>query len=126
MKRWLLVLLLLSLPAFADDSLPDTQQEARAVAIGEELRCVVCQSESINESQADMARDLRILVREKIGEGWSDQQIMDFAKSRYGDFILLKPPVQANTYVLWALPLLFLAMAAFVVKALFARKKNKT
>jgi cytochrome c-type biogenesis protein CcmH len=125
MKRWFLVLAFLSLPAFADDSLLDPKQEARAVLIGEELRCVVCQSESINSSQADMARDMRLLVRDKIMQGWSDQQILDFAQARYGDFILLKPPIQANTYILWALPFLFLVVAFCIVKALFARKTYK-
>jgi len=126
MRLWLCVFLLLSCAALADDGLADPKLEARALALGEELRCVVCQSESINSSQADMARDMRLLVREKISEGWSDRKILDFAQARYGDFILLKPPVQTNTYVLWALPLLFLMIAGFIVKALFARKKNKT
>ena len=119
-----LFLVLLALPALADDALPDAGQEARAAAIGEQLRCVVCQSESINDSQADMARDMRLLVRDKITEGWSDQQILDFARARYGDFILLKPPVQMNTYALWGLPLVFLAIAGGLVSLLFRKRKE--
>jgi len=126
MKIWLLAFLLCTLPAFADDALPNPQEEARAVAVGEELRCVVCQSESINDSQADMARDMRLLVREKIHQGWSDQQIFDFARARYGDFILLRPPVQTNTYMLWALPILFLTFAGCLILPLFRKRKEKT
>jgi len=123
-----LVLLLLTLPALADaygKALADPAAEARAVAIGDQLRCVVCQSESINDSQASMARDLRQLVREKIEDGWSDQQILDFARARYGDFILLKPPVQTNTSLLWLSPMLFAIMAGGVGVAYFRRTPKK-
>ncbi len=120
----LLLLLLFSLPAWAQETLPDPQQEARAVTLGEELRCVVCQSESINDSQADMARDMRLLVREKISQGWTDQQILTFARTRYGDFILLKPPLQSNTYLLWGLPLLFLGVAGVMIWPLFRKRKE--
>jgi len=122
----LLSLFLLSGAALAQDALTDPAQETRAVTLGEELRCVVCQSESINESQADMARDMRVLVREKITQGWSDQQILDFVQARYGDFILLNPPVQTNTYLLWSLPILFLGIAGALAAALFRKRKEMT
>jgi len=107
------------------EPLPDAVLEARAIAIGDEVRCVVCQSSSINDSQADMAADLRKLVREKIAMGWSDPQILDFLRVRYGDFILLKPPIQPNTYLLWILPALFLAMGSFYVWAFLAQGHRK-
>jgi cytochrome c-type biogenesis protein CcmH len=125
MRLWVALLLLTLLPftSFADDTLADRAQEERAVRLGEEIRCVVCQSESINDSQADMARDMRLLVRDKIRDGWSDQQILTFARDRYGDFILLRPPVQVNTYLLWAFPLLILVAAGGTIWSFF--KKNK-
>ena len=125
MRKYLpFLVLLISLAASAatDEALGDPHQEARAHALGEELRCVVCQSESINDSQADMARDMRLLVREKIHQGWSDQQILDFARARYGDFILLKPPMQGNTYLLWGLPLLILGIGGLVAYSLLKRR----
>ena len=109
----------------AEQPLPDPAQEARAVAIGNEVRCVVCQSESINDSQADMARDLRQLVRDKISAGWNDRQIFDFIRARYGDFILLRPPFQPNTFMLWLSPVLFFGIAAGCVLALLKRRAKK-
>lgn len=105
-----LLLLFISLPAWAithpDERLPDPAQESRALALTKNLRCVVCQNESIEESRADMARDLRILVRQQIKDGKTDAQITEFLHSKYGDFIFLKPPVTPRTYILWAMPLL--------------------
>jgi cytochrome c-type biogenesis protein CcmH len=128
MKVGFLFFLFLICPllATADEVVLDPQQEARAILLGSELRCVVCQSESINDSQADMARDMRLLVRDKIKQGWTDQEILDFVRARYGDFILLKPPFQANTYLLWALPSLLFAGAAGLVLDLFWKKKKTT
>jgi cytochrome c-type biogenesis protein CcmH len=125
MKIALLALLLLTAPAFAQDALPDLAQEQRAQHLGEEIRCVVCQSENINDSQADMARDMRLLVREKIKEGQSDVQITDFLRTRYGDFILLKPPVQKNTALLWAAPILFLVIGAGLAVQLLKRRNRQ-
>ena len=122
----LICLLLIALPVFAatgGGALADPAAEARAMAIGDRLRCVVCQSESINDSQASMASDLRLLVREKIQAGWSDQQIIDYARSRYGDFILLSPPLQANTSLLWLSPLLFAVLAVLAGAAFFRRRQ---
>ena len=118
--------LLLSFSAVAvDQPLADPAQEARALTLGNELRCTVCQSESINDSRADMARDLRRMVRDKIAAGWTDQQIIDYARTRYGDFILLRPPFQPNTWLLWISPLLFVSIAGFCVVALIRRTSKK-
>jgi cytochrome c-type biogenesis protein CcmH len=107
------LLLLLSGPALAvgnpADMLPDPAQEARAREIGRELRCLVCQNESIEDSNADLARDLRLLVRERITAGDSDAQVIGFLRERYGDFVLLRPPFNAGTAALWFSPALVLA-----------------
>jgi cytochrome c-type biogenesis protein CcmH len=106
-----------------DVMLENPAEEARAEALFGDLRCVVCQSESIKDSQAGMAHDLRQLVREKVHEGRSDAQILNFARQRYGDFILLKPPFQANTWLLWLSPLVFVCIAGSVAW-LFFRKRG--
>ena len=125
----LTIILVLLIPLVAqattDPPLTDPAQEARAVTLGDELRCTVCQSESINASQADMARDLRRMVRDKITAGWSDPQIIDYARTRYGDFILLKPPFQPNTYLLWLSPLVFVSIAGLCVFVLFRRSLKR-
>jgi len=84
-----------------DEIMPDPKLEARARALSAELRCMVCQNESIDESHADLARDLRLLVRERLQAGDSDDQIRAFLVRRYGDFILLKPPFKLETWLLW-------------------------
>jgi cytochrome c-type biogenesis protein CcmH len=88
----------------APDTLSDPAQEARARALQKELRCLVCQGESIDESRAPLAADLRRLVREHIARGESDDQIKAYLVARYGDFILMKPPFEADTYALWLAP----------------------
>lgn len=113
----LVVLLCVSLPAFAvqpDEVLPDAAMEARARVISKQLRCLVCQGEDIDESAAGLARDLRLLVRERLTAGDSDQQVLDFVQSRYGDYVLMKPPVTPRTWVLWLTPALML-LGGFVV-----------
>ena len=85
-------------------TLPDPKQEARARALQKEFRCLVCQGESIDESNAPLAADLRRLIRERIARGDSDAQIERFLVSRYGDFILMKPPFEAQTWLLWLAP----------------------
>lgn len=113
MIRALCLLLLLSGPALAvgnpSDMLPDPAQEARAREIGRELRCLVCQNESIEDSNADLARDLRLLVRERIRAGDTNDQVIGFLRARYGDFVLLRPPLTAATAALWFSPVLVLA-----------------
>ena len=103
-RALLLLLLALAAPAAAlqpDEILPDAAQEARARAITRELRCVVCQAESIDDSHADIARDLRLLVRERIVAGDSDQQVRDFVVARYGEFVLFRPPFNGRNAALW-------------------------
>ncbi|MBY0428289.1 MAG: cytochrome c-type biogenesis protein CcmH [Alphaproteobacteria bacterium] len=108
-----MVMLLLSFPAYAIDAgeqLADPVLEARAVALGDQLRCVVCQSESINDSPAGIAKDLRSLVREKLKAGLGDAQILEFVHARYGDYVLLNPPVKNGTLALWLGPWVFLGI----------------
>ncbi|MBR0713643.1 cytochrome c-type biogenesis protein [Bradyrhizobium liaoningense] len=92
-----------------DEVLPDTKLEARARAISGGLRCLVCQNESIDDSKAELARDLRLLVRERLKLGESDEQVRAFLVKRYGNFILLKPPLNLETAFLWGMPALMLA-----------------
>ncbi|MBR0914943.1 cytochrome c-type biogenesis protein [Bradyrhizobium japonicum] len=92
-----------------DEVLPDPKLEARARAISDGLRCLVCQNQSIDDSKAEFARDLRLLVRERLNLGESDEQIRAFLVNRYGNFILLKPPFEWETALLWGMPALVLA-----------------
>jgi cytochrome c-type biogenesis protein CcmH len=103
------------LPVYAvtpDEMLQDSNLEARARSVSQELRCVVCQNQSIDDSNAPLAHDLRVLLRERLVAGDSDQQSIDYIVARYGNFVLLKPPVQPNTLFLWAGPVLFFMVAA--------------
>jgi cytochrome c-type biogenesis protein CcmH len=120
LPAWLLALLLImsaSCPGFAvnpDEVLQDVALEARARTIGAELRCLVCQNQSIDDSNSGLARDLRIIVRERLTAGDSDEQVIGFVVQRFGNFVLLKPPFEAATYVLWLGPALVL-LSAFAV-----------
>jgi cytochrome c-type biogenesis protein CcmH len=102
-----------------DEMLQDPVLEKRARDLSRELRCMVCQNQSIDDSEAPLARDLRLLVRERLTKGDSDQQVLDFLVSRYGQFVLLKPPLELQTLLLWALPPLALiaGLIGLVVKA---------
>jgi cytochrome c-type biogenesis protein CcmH len=93
-----------SLAVQPDEMLQDPKLEARARDLSRELRCMVCQNQSIDESEAPLARDLRLLVRERLAKGDTDQQVLDFLVARYGEFVLLKPPLEASTLILWVLP----------------------
>lgn len=109
------LIILLIQPARAvepDEVLADAALEARARAISRELRCVVCQSQSIDDSDAPLAKDMRIIVRERLVAGDSNEEVFQFLASRYGDYVLLKPPVQTNTLFLWAAPAIVLLIAA--------------
>jgi cytochrome c-type biogenesis protein CcmH len=112
--------LLLAGPAAAfqvDKPLPDAAQEARAPTLAPELRCLDCQTQSIADSNADLARDLRRIVRDRIAAGDNDEQVLDFLVARYGDWVLLEPPFKAKTLALWLGPpalLLVAASAAFL------------
>ncbi|HEY0107718.1 MAG TPA: cytochrome c-type biogenesis protein [Rhizomicrobium sp.] len=98
----------------APGTLADPAQEGRARALQKELRCMVCQGESIDESNAPLAADLRALVRAHIKSGESDDRIKSYLVARYGDFILMQPPFQADTYALWLTPFLVLILAGGV------------
>ena len=95
-----------------DETLQDRALEQRARALSKQLRCLVCQNQSIDDSDADLARDLRRIVREQLVAGRSDGEIMDYLTARYGDFVLLKPPVEPATWGLWFGPALLLVIAA--------------
>jgi cytochrome c-type biogenesis protein CcmH len=95
-----------------DEVLRDPELERRARTISQELRCVVCQNQSIDDSNAPLAHDLRVLVRERLVTGDSDEQARDFIVARYGNFVLLKPPMQLNTLALWVGPAFFVLVAA--------------
>ena len=121
----LAALLAVSAPALAVDPsemLKDPGLEARAQHLGKELRCLVCQNESIEDSNADLAKDLRIIVRERIAQGQSDEQVRAFVVDRYGDYVLLKPPFKASTLVLWVGPFVFFLAGLAAVVAFFRRR----
>jgi cytochrome c-type biogenesis protein CcmH len=113
--RWIvaLVLLVAAAPALSvqpDEILADPALEARARDLSQELRCMVCQNQSIDDSDAPLARDLRLLVRERLKAGDTDQQVLDFLVARYGEFVLLRPPFNWHTALLWLIgPLVLLA-----------------
>ncbi len=98
-----------------EEFLKDPKQELRARNISKNIRCLVCQNQSIDESSAPLAKDLRMIVRNKITEGLTDKEIYKFLTDRYGDFILLKPPLKVSTVILWALPFILFFIALFVL-----------
>lgn len=106
------------------EMLDDPALEGRARALSKEIRCLVCQNQSIDDSNADLAKDLRILVRERLAAGDSDQAVLDFLTRRYGDFVLLRPPMQTRTLVLWYGPvaILMLAVAGVAMRTLRRRR----
>jgi cytochrome c-type biogenesis protein CcmH len=104
----------------------DPALEARVMAIAEELRCLVCQNETIAASNAGLAVDLRKQIRLQLGEGQSRQQILDFMVARYGDFVLYRPPLQASTVLLWVGPFALLAAAAAMLARAIARRRGGT
>ena len=117
MKRLLIALALLchAAPAFAyqpDEVLADPALEARARAISQGLRCLVCQNQSIDDSDAPLARDLRVLLRERLSAGETDEQAVAFITARYGDFVLLNPPMKPATWLLWFGPAALLLIGA--------------
>ena len=128
MSRLLLVLALMlsATPAFAvnpDEVLADPALEARARTLSAELRCMVCQNQSIDDSNADLAKDLRLLVRERITDGDSDEEVLDYIVSRYGEFVLLKPRFSIKTVLLWGAPVL-LVLAGGLSLLVFARRRS--
>lgn len=125
--RILLAALVLAVsPAFAQEpQLADPALEQRARDLSREIRCVVCQSQSVADSDADIAQELRVLIREQIAAGKSDQEIRDYLVARYGDFVLFDPPFKASTYVLWIGPFAILLFAAVGVAIFFRRRAEE-
>jgi len=118
------LLALASAPAFAvqpDEVMKDPALEARARVLSAELRCLVCQNQSIDDSEAPLARDIRLLIRQRIKQGESNDEVRAYLVSRYGDFILLKPPFQADTLLLWLSPAIVLSLGA--AAALYALRR---
>ena len=114
-------------PAFAvtpDEVLKDAAMETRARSLSAELRCLVCQNQSIDESDAPLAHDIRVLLRERLSAGDSDAAVMAFLVARYGEFILLKPPFALNTVLLWGTPVAVLAIGAGVMVLILRRRRE--
>jgi cytochrome c-type biogenesis protein CcmH len=127
LSRLLIILFILFTPfsAFAvnpDEVLADPALEARARTLSAELRCMVCQNQSIDDSNAELAKDLRLLVRERIKDGDSDEEVLDYIVSRYGEFVLLKPRFNPKTVLLWGAPVL-LVLAGGLSLLVFARRR---
>src|ERR1700761_2386559 len=130
MKRFLaiaLVMVALGVPAahavLPDEVMSDPAKEARARGLSRELRCMVCQNQSIDDSEAPLARDIRLLVRERIAAGDGDKQVIDFLVARYGEFVLLKPRFERQTLLLWLVPPLLL-IGGGIALFLHARRRN--
>ena len=133
MRRLLAAALLslsLAAPAFAlvspSERLPDPEQEARAREISKELRCLVCQNQSIDDSDAELAGDLRRIVRERIAAGDTDEEVLDFVVARYGEFVLMTPRFKPATWVLWLTPGLVLLGGGAVAVLFLRRKRGET
>ncbi len=133
MRKLIVILAVLLLAAFAapaayavqpDEIMTDPAKEARARELSRELRCMVCQNQSIDDSDAPLARDLRLLVRERIAGGDSDNQVIDFLVARYGEFVLLKPRLSPHTLLLWLLPPLALAGGGLALWFYSRRRAN--
>jgi len=121
-----LLVLLLAAPALAADRpLDDAAQEGRALQLHKELRCLVCQNQSIAESNAELAADLRRLVRERIAAGASDDEVRAYMVARYGDWVLLAPPVKRQTWALWFGPAALLLLAGLGVLLWYRRGSNR-
>jgi cytochrome c-type biogenesis protein CcmH len=128
MRRLIAAALLAMTPVFAwpqaeEVAKPDAKTEQRLKDLAEELRCLVCQNQTIADSNAPLALDLRNQIRTQIGQGRSDDQIRDYMVERYGDFVLYKPPFKASTLVLWLGPLLLLVAGAGAFWAIVARRR---
>ncbi|MDA5095776.1 cytochrome c-type biogenesis protein CcmH [Aliiroseovarius sp. KMU-50] len=131
MLRYFSLILALSLPLAAlavepDEMLDDSALESRAREISKELRCVVCLNQDIDSSNAGVARDLRLLVRERLVSGDSDKEVVAFIQARYGDYVLLKPPLNEKTYVLWFAPLGMVAVAIGIVAVAMRKRRKKS
>ena len=128
LKYWLIALIVVAAPAWAKEAAPvasNQQLEARMMVLATELRCLVCQNQTIADSQADLATDLRKQIREKLKQGMSERQILDFMVERYGDFVLYRPPLKATTVLLWAGPFALLIVAALMLARYIKRRKRE-
>jgi cytochrome c-type biogenesis protein CcmH len=130
MRKLALIVLLLSLIApqitravTPDEILKDPVLESRARNLSRELRCMVCQNQSIDDSEAPLAKDLRVLVRERLTNGDTDKQVLDFLVARYGEFVLLKPPLQPQTLLLWAVSPAALLIGIIALFVMARRRK---
>jgi cytochrome c-type biogenesis protein CcmH len=112
-----------ALAVLPSERLADPVLEARARALSQELRCLVCQNQSIDDSNADLAHDLRVLVRERLAAGDSDRQVLQYLTSRYGDYVLLDPPVKPATYLLWFGPPALLLLGGLAL--VFAQRRRR-
>lgn len=128
MKKLAILLIMLATPVFAiqpDEILENREFETRAREISKGLRCLVCQNQSIDDSDAPLARDLRVLVRDRIEMGETDDQVMKYIVDRYGDFVLLSPPLKLSTVVLWSAPTIFLSIGVFGLFRWFRRRPQE-
>ena len=124
-----LILLLLTGPALAvlpDEKLADPALEARARVISQDIRCLVCQNQSIDDSNADLARDLRIIVRERLLAGDSNQEVKDYLTARYGDYVLLSPPMNLETVLLWSGPFVLVAIGLISIGFWYRGRRTQT
>ncbi len=134
MNRCLFLLLLFATPSWADsdlpaarwanEQLPDPRQEAEATALMEELRCLVCQGQSIADSDAELAGDMRALVRQRIAAGEEPEQVRTWLIERYGNWVSYRPPVEPVTWPLWAAPILLLAGGSWLLRKRFRRRQG--
>lgn len=134
MKRWLPLLLFGAVPVRADsdlpaarwanEQLPDPRQEAQAKALMEELRCLVCQGQSIADSNAEMAGDMRAMVRQRIAAGENPETVRAWLIERYGNWVSYRPPVEPATWPLWAAPLMFLLAGAWLLRKRLVRRRG--
>ena len=124
MIKWnaLLAMWLMCCAAFAASAPTDAELEKRVAAVSHELRCLVCQNQTIADSQAELAVDLRKQVREKLAQGMSEREVIDYVVERYGDFVLYRPPVRSSTWLLWFGPFALLAVGVFAFRARMGRR----
>ena len=115
------ILILIILTLFSQNIFADENLDKKAREINKKIRCVVCQSQSIDDSDSILARDLRVLIKQKLEEGQSEKEITNYLVERYGEFILLKPKFNPSTYLLWLAPILILLFGIFLIRGIFRK-----
>ena len=115
------ILILIILSIFSQNIFADENIEKKAREINKKIRCTVCQSQSIDDSDSELARDLRILIKEKLKEGQTEKEITNYLVERYGEFILFKPKFSAKTYILWLSPIFIILFGLFLIKGIFRK-----